>query len=731
MAIIGTAGNDRLLGTRGPDRLEGLAGNDQIFGGGGRDALFGGDGNDLLDGGGGADILDGGNGRDTATYAANTTSVRVYLDRMSYSSPVSPFYDAGDASFPDTHWGRETLRSIENIIGGFGDDEIEGNEFANTLVGGAGSDLLAGGSGGDVLDGGYGSDVIYGDLNYYRPDSMEAYWGPTGDVWYPNSFKNPDTLRYDWAAVDLTIKSGVVDRWNFTLGEVSFAGMPQETDRFQGIENIWGGSGNDTIEGGVEDNELRGGAGRDTLRGFGGDDVLWGQGGRDLIDGGEGSDTAVYSDNTTPVRVDLRTQTVTFPGKPWPSETLVSIENAVTGTGDDVLIGTAGDNVFDGGLGADSMFGGGGTDTVSYESHARGVKIELGPQRTTVIGTSVADQLGSVENAIGGSGNDVINGSNGANVLDGGGGNDIVRGYAGDDILDLSDGNDRLDGGAGTDTLQWAPTYDDFDQVFYYHSIYDIEYFDESEFYDGSKALHVLIDLKQGAATKTVGATGTSVIANFENVTTGIGNDFVFGDDAANRISVGHGANYAQGRGGDDVIIGSNAKLESKAFGYWFNDRRDTAEVLRGGAGDDRIVGGTQMFGDTGDDTLVAGWKHSKMTGGAGADRFVFSTYYEEDENGGYISGISQSGEVEDFSSWHGDKVIVRKADPSAPTPVYVGHVDDILDDDDEFTIEVDEFGFVDGAFYVPLVNDYDRTGPNSYGLEITGDFTVDDVLFV
>jgi Ca2+-binding RTX toxin-like protein len=50
----------------------------------------------------------------------------------------------------------------------------------------------------------------------------------------------------------------------------------------------------------------------------------------------------------------------------------------------------------------------------------------------------------SFENAIGGSGNDVITGSGSANVIDGGGGDDTINAAGGDDRIIGGIGNDRF-----------------------------------------------------------------------------------------------------------------------------------------------------------------------------------------------------------------------------------------------------------------------------------------------
>ena len=56
----------------------------------------------------------------------------------------------------------------------------------------------------------------------------------------------------------------------------------------RGIENVSGGSGNDTLNGRVEGKRLQGGHGSDVLRCQAGDDVLQGDQGSDTITGGTG-----------------------------------------------------------------------------------------------------------------------------------------------------------------------------------------------------------------------------------------------------------------------------------------------------------------------------------------------------------------------------------------------------------------------------------------------------------
>jgi Ca2+-binding RTX toxin-like protein len=141
------------------------------------------------------------------------------------------------------------------------------------------------------------------------------------------------------------------------------------------IENLNGAGLNDT---------LLGDGGVNILTGQGGNDILNGRGGADTLDGGAGIDTASYDDFTTAL-------TITIGGYNSDGDTLISIENLIGGSANDVLTG----------------------DGIANRIEGR-------------------------------DGNDVINGA---------GGSDTLLGDAGDDVLSGGDGNDVLQGGAGADTL--------------------------------------------------------------------------------------------------------------------------------------------------------------------------------------------------------------------------------------------------------------------------------------
>ncbi|MGE0241313.1 MAG: calcium-binding protein [Parvibaculaceae bacterium] len=185
--------------------------------------------------------------------------------------------------------------------------------------------------------------------------------------------------------------------------------LPPGTDyryRFD-INPLLGTDGNDTLVGGAGDESMAGGKG---------DDTLVGGGGNDRLDGG---------------------------------------------TGDDKLFGQDGDDVFTPGAGLDqiyggSLFGDSGNDTVSYANYGGGVVVNLtsGYGYQKALGKDAdRDDLHGIENVVGSSFDDTLNGDAKVNRIIGNAGNDTLYGWQGDDHLDGGDGEDHLHGDQGNDTL--------------------------------------------------------------------------------------------------------------------------------------------------------------------------------------------------------------------------------------------------------------------------------------
>ena len=233
------------------------------------------------------------------------------------------------------------------------------------------------------------------------------------------------------------------------------------------------------------------------------------------------------------------------------------IENAVGGTGADLIEGNdatntlqggAGDDTLIGGAGGDSLDGGANTDTVSYAGSTQGVGARLDGFASW--GGASGDSFSSVENLTGSAHNDVLVGNGGANRLEGGTGDDTLWGSHGDDTLIGGAENDLLIGGGGSDDVQGG---DGSDTASYAFSAWAV----------GAR-------LDGGA--NWMGAVGDS-FSSIENLT---------------------GSAY------DDILVGNG--------------------------------GANRLEGGTGDDTLWAGGGTDTLTGGAGSDTFVFY-----DGNGGNV----------------------------------------------------------------------------------------------
>ena len=233
----------------------------------------------------------------------------------------------GDDVFDGSINGRQT----GVIAGGAGNDLITGGDTADDIRGGSGDDTLDGAGGTDAFDGGPGTDTLV----YSYPETLRA-------------------MRVDLVA-----------------GTVSFADDASPPETVVRIENVSTGQGSDVFVGDAAANHFVGDFGNDTLGGGGGNDTLDGGSGNDRFDGGRGNnsiiggsgyDTVLYTANTGQVRADLQIQRVSFPGHNWLAERLSSIEAAVTGSGNDVLIGSGAGNVLRGMAGNDTLQGGPGAD---------------------------------------------------------------------------------------------------------------------------------------------------------------------------------------------------------------------------------------------------------------------------------------------------------------------------------------------------------------------------------
>lgn len=192
------------------------------------------------------------------------------------------------------------------------------------------------------------------------------------------------------------------------------------------------------INGGDDDDVLFGGPGNDTITGGDGDDIIFGGDGDDTIFGENGQD------------------------------------QVIAGAGNDIVDGGAGDDQFFATVsdGNDSYVGGTGTDTYNLSGITAGVVVDLA--QGTADGAEIGhDKLSSIDNVIGGAGDDVFIASKSSNVFTGGGGNDIFEfggklntntvGAMRDQIIDFQVG-DKIDL-SGFDALLMLAGSTDFELV--------------------------------------------------------------------------------------------------------------------------------------------------------------------------------------------------------------------------------------------------------------------------
>ena len=515
-SISGLGGNDVILGADDNDFLDGGDGNDRVIGFGGNDVLNGGAGTDYITGGLGDDAIDGGDGIDRAGYLTTDPAIGGATVSLMISGPQ------------DTGQGIDTLTGIENLSGSPFADNLTGDDNANWLWGG-GSTIngVVQSTNNDTLNGMGGDDILYVGFGNHSID------GGTEN----------DSLRFT--------ENGAPEG-NLTINLNQQDGTAQNTGQgnwtLLGIENVFGGGGNDQLTGDGNANVLGGDAGNDQLSGAGGDDTLYGDG-------------QIYGDAAFTVGIVPDT-------------------------------GAAGNDNLTGGNGSDTIYGGGGNDQLIGGTN----------------GGASAQPLDGADTLYGEAGNDLLRGGNGDDLLSGGDGDDNLRGDLGNDTIDGGDGRDfvsyRFDDASVTSGVTFnASTIGNGTVVISdgrggTDTVSNIE----SVGISGSAFNDILTGSQFATSTPT----------SIANVISGNdGNDQLYGGNFADQLNGGNGDDYVEGRDGDDFLTGDAGNDTIYAGGGIDNvDGGIGDDLIRGGAGDDIIVGGDgddNISGETGNDTIDGG----------------------------------------------------------------------------------------------------------------------------
>jgi|GEM_PF-713911 len=322
----------------------------------------------------------------------STNAIALTFDSMSSEFVVtSPRHDLGDGINPSTNEVRVPSASVTgqilvdlgarndffdasaisvavNVLGGDGDDVINGSMADDLINGGAGDDMLAGfggddqlaggagndiirGSGGrDLLDGGAGDDILRGQGGHddirggAGADRIEGGSGTTAveDEVSGNVVINVlgylsdqgDSAEVDARSYFLT-GSSLDDRIDASASPIGVA-----IDGRDGNDTLIGSDFSDALVGGNGDDIIDGRDGDGLLIGDDGDDVIRGGSGRDLIIGNAGNDILLGGDGN---------------------------DSLIGGSDDDVLLGEAGDDRVRGNGGFDLLTGAGNGTTLEAE----------------------------------------------------------------------------------------------------------------------------------------------------------------------------------------------------------------------------------------------------------------------------------------------------------------------------------------------------------------------------
>src|SRR5262249_48617259 len=142
--------------------------------------------------------------------------------------------------------------------------------------------------------------------------------------------------------IDVAAYGASASAVNVDLQANTASGGDAAGDVLSNIEGLSGSAFADQLSGDGNANRLFGLAGIDVIQGRAGNDFLDGGAGNDSLDGGADTDTVDYSATTLGVVVDLAAGTAT--GSESGSDTIIAVENANGGSGNDDLAGTSGDN---------------------------------------------------------------------------------------------------------------------------------------------------------------------------------------------------------------------------------------------------------------------------------------------------------------------------------------------------------------------------------------------------
>ena len=495
------------------------------------------------------------------------------------------------------------------INGNGGNDDITGSEYPDVMNGGDGDDRLTGDNNDlgtrDVANGDAGNDTMV--WNPGDGDDVNE-GGADGDTVEVNGGGNEDfTVKPAGARVAFD-RTGPTPPGPFNLD----IGTSERLD-------FNGRAGNDTL---VADGGLAALGFALDLSGGDGDDNLTGDDGVDVIAGDAGNDTITLDDNPLGTR-----------------------ETALGGDGDDTMIWNGGDDDDrnDGGAGNDTVQVNGAPLPEAFTLNASATpgearferaatpgpgpfNIDIAASERLDLNANAGDDTFGSSGAIvalglradveAGDGNDVIDGSDAADLLDGGTGNDRItpddnpagtrddaRGGDGDDVIvwNGGDDDDLNEGGAGNDTSEVNGADADESFTIKPSTTAGRVLFDRLAA-PGPGAFS--IDIGTSESLKLLANAGNDRIKGAKGVDgriktildAGDGNDRVRGTDAIDAISLGKGSDIVNSIDRAEDTVSCDAGIDLALV-----DRRDflrQCELVIGGLPRVAVKGKPQLNGN-------------------------------------------------------------------------------------------------------------------------------------
>ncbi len=628
-SIKGTAVQDTILGTQDVDFIEA------------------GDGSDLIYGFLRADTIDGGNGYDTLFITGTSVDLNVATNAQLLSvEEVSAKLALGGVTI-----------NLASQIEGF---TLIGSAFSDILTGGSGTNNIDASDGDDTIKGFGGSDTVNGGAG---ADTLVL----TADILGANDIQI--------SGIENVIASGATKGLTINLG--------RQSERFYLIgsafgDDITGGSGADVINTGDGDDKIQGYLGNDYINGGNGSDTLYLLLTSLNLNGAldvqlTNVETISAAKAVLGVVIDLSSQTEGF--------TILGSDQSdyiKGGAGADIFIGSSGMDTVDGGFGEDRLVL---TSDLNNITNAQLVSIETISAADAVRGLTI-NLVAQNEriNVIGSAFSDTVTGGVGLDIISSGGGDDVIKGFSSADTIDGGAGFDtlvltvtstnlnsatdsqltnveaisaigstlgvnisltaqtegfKLTGSAYSDTLRGGAGDDQF---------YG---FNGSDIVDGGKGADTL--LLQATSANLNGSSDAQLL-NLEtisafNATSGVtialynqsegfnieGSNFadqLSGSSQSDTFIGFKGADTIDGGGGVDIvkIDGTSLNLNNASNAQLVNVEKISAANASTGVIIDlsKQTERIDIVGSGYGDTLIGGPGANYLTGGAGADHFVF-----------------------------------------------------------------------------------------------------------